>query len=191
MDRYWLITWTCYGTWLPGAQQGFVSRVRDEDGNLVIHNIPGTPFDADMPALEAHARAQMKGPPVSLDQAAAEAMIAQYQETCRIRGWELEAASVMHNHTHLVVGVVGDPEPESIRETFKSWATRAVKKLRPLPPNGAFWTAKGSNRKLPDERAVHDGVIYVVRKQPNPLAVWFHPKWQAAVDHYDQASRTP
>jgi hypothetical protein len=30
MDRYWLITWTCYGTWLPGARQGFVSHVPDE-----------------------------------------------------------------------------------------------------------------------------------------------------------------
>ena len=191
MDRYWLITWTCYGTWLPGARQGFVSHVRDEQGNLVIHNVPGTPIDADMPALEAHARSAMKGPPVSLDLAAAEALIAEYQETCRVRGWELEAASVMHNHTHVIVGVAGDPDPQSILETLKSWATRAVKKLRPLPTNGTFWTAKGSKRKLPDERAVRDGVLYVVRKQPNPLALWFHPKWQATIDDYDKASRTP
>lgn len=96
----------------------------------------------------------------------------------------------MDNHTH-VVGVPGDPEPASILETLKSWATRAVKKIRPLPPNGTFWTAKGFKRKLPDERAVRDGVIYVVRKQPNPLAVFYHPKWQAALDEYDKASRTP
>jgi hypothetical protein len=61
-------------------------------------------------------------------------MIAQYQETARIRTWSLEAASVMFNHTHIVVGVPGDPEPNSILETLTSWATRAVKKLRPLPP---------------------------------------------------------
>jgi REP element-mobilizing transposase RayT len=191
MDRYWLITWTCYGTWLPGARQGFVSHVRDEQGNLAIHNIPGTPFDADMPALEAHARPQMKGPAVSLDQAAAKAMIAQYQETCRIKGWELQAASVMFNHTHVVVGVAGDPEPQSILETLKSWATRAVRKLRTLPPNGTFWTAKGSKRKLPDDRAVRGGVVYVTRKQPNPLEVWFHPKWVTATDEYDRAGQTP
>jgi hypothetical protein len=47
-----------------------------------------------------------------------------------------------------------------------------LKKHRPLPPNGAFWTAKGSKRRLPDERAVRDGSIYVVKKQPNPLAVY-------------------
>jgi len=191
MDRYWLITWTSYGTWLPGAHQGFVSHVRDEQGNLVNHNIPGTQYDADMPALEAYARSKMTGPPVRLDRAAAEAMIGQYQETCRIRAWELQAASVMHNHTHVVLGVPGDPEPASILEALKSWATRAVKRIRHLPSNGTFWTAKGSKRKLPDERALCDGVIYVVRKQPNPFAVWFHPMWQAVIDAYDQASRTP
>jgi REP element-mobilizing transposase RayT len=172
MDRYWLITWTCYGAWLPGDRRGFVSHVRDEHGAMVIHNIPGTPYDADMPTLEAHARSQMAGSPVTLDHRDADALIQQYQETARIRRWELQAASVMFNHTHVVVGVPGDPDPESILESLKSWATRAVKKLRPLPANGTFWTAKGSKRKLPDERSLRDAVIYVVRKQPNPLAAW-------------------
>jgi hypothetical protein len=67
-----------------------VSQVRDEHKRLVIHNIPGTPYDADMPVLEAFARSQMKGP---LEQADAHALIEQYQETARIRGWDLRAAS--------------------------------------------------------------------------------------------------
>ena len=28
--------------------------------------------------------------------------------------------------------------------------------------------------------------IYVVRKQPNPLAVWYAPTWQAVLDAYDE-----
>ncbi|MBY0521838.1 MAG: transposase [Gemmataceae bacterium] len=190
MDRHWLLTWTCYGTWLPGDARGFVSHVRDEDGSLVIHNIPGTPYDADMPALEKYARSQMKGPPLRLEQPEADALIVQYQETSRIRQWELEAASVMYNHTHLVVSVGGDPDPQDVLELLKSWATRAVKKLRPLPANGTFWTAKGSKRKLPNERAVRDAVIYVVRKQPNPLAVWYAPRWETAIQEYDHRSLT-
>jgi hypothetical protein len=32
MDRFWLLTWTTYGTWLPGDERGFVSEVRDDSG---------------------------------------------------------------------------------------------------------------------------------------------------------------
>lgn len=186
MDRHWLLTWTAYGTWLPGDPRGFVSYVTLEDGSRVIHNIPGTPYDADMPKLLAHAREQMSGPPVSLDKRDADELIRQYQETAGIRKWLLCAASVMFNHTHVVLGVEGDPDPKQLLEACKSWATRALKKHRPLPPNGTFWTEKGSKRKLPDERAVCDSVIYVVRKQPNPLAVWWAPQFQDLIDEYDR-----
>jgi REP element-mobilizing transposase RayT len=184
MDRYWLITWTCYGNWLPGDERGFVGNVRDSDGVQISHNIPGTPCDADMPRLRSWVRQHMTGSPVTLERPDAEALIAQYQETARIRKWSLEAASVMYNHTHVLVGVPGDPDPESILETLKSWATRAVKKRRPMPPNGTFWTAKGSKRKLPDEEAVQAGAIYLVKKQPNPLAVFYGARWRDVLDAF-------
>src|SRR5947209_816005 len=31
MDRYWFLTWTTYGTWLPGDARGFVGRVWSAD----------------------------------------------------------------------------------------------------------------------------------------------------------------
>jgi len=196
MDRFWLITWTCYGTRLPGDEHGFVGNIR-VDGEQLTHNILGTPFDANMPRLEAWVKDQMKGPPVTLGTPEALAMIAQYQETAQIKKWGLLAASVMYNHTHIVVGVPGDPDPQSILETFKSWATRSIKKIRPIPPNGTFWTANGSKRKLPDADAVRGGVIYVVKKQPDPLAVWFASDWQEVLDAFERmksqetASRAP
>jgi hypothetical protein len=50
MDRYWFLTWTTYGTWLPGDARGFVGRVWNEDlGPRVKHNEPGTPYDANLP----------------------------------------------------------------------------------------------------------------------------------------------
>jgi REP element-mobilizing transposase RayT len=142
-----------------------------------------------MPWLHAWVRQHMTGPPVALEKSEADALIEQHQETARIRRWSLEAASVMYNHTHLVIGVQGDPDAESILETFKSWATRAVKKLRPLPANGTFWTAKGSKRKLPDGAALSGAVIYVVKKQPNPLAVFYASGWQSVLDAYRSEDR--
>ena len=94
-DRSWLITWTCYGNWLPGDRRGFVGNVRDENGIRIIHNVPGTPYDEDLPRLEAWVRQHMQGEPVTLTQPEADALITQYRETARIREWSLEAASVM------------------------------------------------------------------------------------------------
>jgi REP element-mobilizing transposase RayT len=184
MDRHWLITWTCYGAWLAGDSRAFVANVRGEDGRAVRHNIPGTPCDANMPLLEAWMRERMKGEPVALNGRDAEVLIAQYQETARIRGWDLQAASVMFNHTHVVVSVPGDPDPDLILETLKSWATRSLKKHRLLPPNGTYWTAKGSKRKLKDTDALAAAVVYVVKKQPNPLAVWYAPHWTGTLEAY-------
>jgi hypothetical protein len=96
----------------------------------------------------------------------------------------------MVNHTHIVVSVAGDPDPHLILETLKSWATRALKRHRPLPPNGTFWTAKGSKRKLGTDEARLGAVVYVVKKQPDPLAVYHAPVWQDAVDQYERSILT-
>ena len=45
----------------------------------------------------------MKGDPILLDVAQAEAVLAQFRETADFRRWLLLAGSVMANHVHLVV----------------------------------------------------------------------------------------
>ena len=83
----------------------------------------------------------------------------------------LLAAAVMANHVHLVVGVVGDPDPERILHSFKSYASRVLNKQWQRPRNGTWWTSSGSKRKLPSERAVTGAVRYVL-DQKHPLVVW-------------------
>jgi len=189
VDRYWHLTWTTYGTRLAGGAGGFVSNVYAEDGGPEVrHNVPGTPCDASMPLLEQYIRDRMLAGPFHLNRDQAAVLIAQYQETSRVRRYELCVAAVMADHTHLVVGVPGDPDPHHLRELFKSWATRALKKRWPLPANGSFFTAKGSVRKKEDEAAVLAAVTYVARKQENPLATFVGDRWLAAVAEYDRAS---
>ena len=178
MDRYWLLTNTCYGTWLPGARRGFVGRVWEhrpedpEDKPRAAHDLPGTPYDEDMPGLQERSRALMKGPPINLTTAQAEVLLAQLQETARIRGWELRAVAILFNHFHIVVGVPGDPHPGKILGDFKSWGTRTLSKRFGEPPSETWWTERGSKRKLPDERAITAAVHYVLYEQPNPLLTW-------------------
>ena len=169
MDRYWLLTWTTYGTWLPGDARGFVSPVRDDSGQSVIHNVFGTEYDHDLPALAQHAREALKSPPIYLTREQAQAVLEQFQQTAAHRNWKLCAAAVMANHAHIVVGVPGDPDPASLLHDFKAYASRALN--RRWPHTETWWTVSGSRRKLPDESAVTAAMRYVERQQA-PLAVW-------------------
>jgi REP element-mobilizing transposase RayT len=186
MDRYWHITWTMYGTRVAGHARGFVSNVYAEDGGPEVrHNIPGTDCDADIPGLERYVCEHMLADPYFLNADQAAVLISQYQDTSRIRGYELCVASVMADHTHLVIGVPGDPDPDHLRELYKTWATRALKARWPLPASGTFFTAKGSVRKKADVDALGQAVIYVARQQDNPLATFVGENWQAFVAEYD------
>ena len=126
MDRHWLLTNTMYGNWLPGNERGFVGRgwehrPFDPETPRVVHNIPGTPCDEDIPGLEQAAQQRMKGPPIHFQTVHAEVALTQFQETAEIRRWTILAVSIMFNHFHMVVGVVGDPKPGKILGDFKSW----------------------------------------------------------------------
>jgi len=178
MDRYWFLTNTCYSNWLPGDERGFVGRVKDRrpaDGagrQRVTHDLPGTPYDEDIPGLEDAARSLMKGPPIRLTTSHADAALAQFRETARFRAWELWAVAIMFNHFHIVVGVNEDPAPGKILGDFKSWGTRRLSKQFGKPVSETWWTERGSKRKLEDESDLISATNYVLYNQANPLLTW-------------------
>jgi REP element-mobilizing transposase RayT len=171
MDRHWLLTWTTYGTWLPGDPRGFVSNVADHAGKAVRHNAAGTPCDADIPALQRYMQQSLKGGPSYLTREQAVALLGQFQETAAHRGWQLLAVAVMANHVHLVVGASGDPDPESFLRDFKSYGSRVLNRRWGKPVSGTWWTESGSRRKLPESTAVRAAVAYV-KDQERPLVIW-------------------
>lgn len=171
MDRFWLLTWTTYGTWLPGDDRGFVSNVRLGNGPEVRHNAPGTTPDTKMRGLVLDSRERMLGPTIYLDDRQASVVLEQLIETARYRAWELAAVAIMPNHLHVVVGVPGDPEPDTLLRDFKSYASRRLNTAFAKPVSGRWWTQSGSRRKLPDDAAVQAAVAYV-RHQHSPLLVW-------------------
>jgi REP element-mobilizing transposase RayT len=188
MDRFWMLTWTTYGTWLPGDGRGFVSELRDESGEKVLHNTPGTPCDADLPPLQAYAASIMSEDAVRLDQAQADAVAAQLRETAAHRGWWILVLAVMANHVHVVVGVPGDPDPKKLLGDFKGWATRRLKEGWPGREN--WWTEGGSKRRKKSAEAIRAAVVYV-RDQPNALVVCIDPRVAARLAHLDEGERRP
>jgi REP element-mobilizing transposase RayT len=176
MDRYWLLTSTTYGNWLPGDERGFVSRVRDGEGRSILHNIPGTPYDADLPQVKEMASERLKCAAVRLNVEQAQTLLAQFQETATIRSWLLLAVAVMANHVHLVVGVPGDPSPASILRDFKSYGSRALNRRWTRPLSDTWWTESGSKRKLSSEADVLAAIRYVLGQQ-FPLVIWVNERY--------------
>jgi REP element-mobilizing transposase RayT len=171
VDRCWLLTWTTYGTWLPGDNRGFVGNIRDEGGPYVIHNQPGTKCDGENPRLAAHAKAVQKLRTVRLTRDQAATVCKQIQATAEFRRWTLFAVAVMANHVHIVVGVSSDPEPSTLLRDFKSYCARALNKTSAPGADRRWWTKSGSTRKVPDDASIRAAIRYV-RNQDWPLALW-------------------
>src|SRR5205807_1294014 len=136
------------------------------------HDIPGTPYEEEMPGLRRAALEQMNGPALYFDLEKAEIVLAQFQETARYRGHLLHAVSIMYNHLHFVVQVMDDPDPARLLADYKAYGSRALNRRFGKQPSETWWTTKGSKRKLKDEQALADAVYYVLYKQPKPLLLW-------------------
>jgi REP element-mobilizing transposase RayT len=180
MDRCWLLTWTTYGTWRPGDERGFVSDIRQPDGTTVIANRPGEDYTMGMRGLERFSKEAMSSDTVFLNSAQANCLLDQFLQTATYREWMLWAAAIMRNHVHLVVGVMGDPEPEAMLKDFKSYGSRVLNNRLKASENGRWWTASGSRRKLPDEPAIIAAIRYV-ESQQGALVIYVDPAWSSVI----------
>ena len=171
-DRFWLLTWTTYGTWLPGDGRGSITTIRDEpSGEWYRPNEYGTPVVPPSSGLEFLARGRMTGPPVRLNQEMAEMAAHQFQETARYRGWSIMALAIMANHVHVVLGTPGDPDPAQMLRDLKSYGARTLNKLYSRPQSGTWWTAGGSRRILKEDHSIMAAIEYVM-SQEHPLLLW-------------------
>ncbi len=176
MQRYWLLTWTTYGTWLPGDPRGFVGRVRIADGiRDEANQFQAEPHRASQPLL-ANSVQTLKQTPVRLNYSQADLLLQQFRETANYRRWIIAAGAVMSNHIHLVVGVPDDPEPSTLLRDFKSYGSRVLNRTTDIPAGHKWWTEHGSTRKLADETALSNAIAYVMQ-QEFPLVVWTDQEW--------------
>jgi len=181
MIRHWLLTSTFYGTWLPGDPRGFVGRVRDrrpEDAPepaRVQHDVPGTPYDQDLPGLHRASAALLKGKPVLIGVEHAQLLLAQFRETATYRGWTLLAVAILPNHIHLVVQTPDEANVTKVLGDFKAYGSRRLTAHFGKPLSGTWWTYDGSKRLLSDDRALAAAIHYVLYKQGSPLVTWCPP----------------
>jgi REP element-mobilizing transposase RayT len=143
------ITWTTYGTWLPGDARGWRDSRRG----------PQLP---DM-QLELEARTKMKFTEVRLrphDRVTVEKAIRSH---CHHRGWVLHAVNARSNHVHCVVS--GNENPQTIRDQLKANCTAQLRSQ----PNPLIvertWTQKGDCAVLFTDDELDNAVRYTVEAQ--------------------------
>src|SRR5262245_51221982 len=108
-----LITWTCYGTWLPGDARGYVSNTLLPQGGFQHkENRPGTTCTRDDPYTRDRARARMKQEPVYLSTVEAFIAAETIAQAALKRGWRIVRGAFMANHVHVLLQGCPDDGPQ-------------------------------------------------------------------------------
>ncbi len=159
----WLLTWTTYGSWLPGDARGFVSRRPSSDAGRVIRNIPGTPYDVDQKDVEEAARERMQGKPVTLERAHVLTVLGAFIEAARNHSISIVALSIMPDHVHLLCQ--GAQSGSELMQLFKGVSARRLGQAHPLTSAPRWWTKAGSKRHFRKREDLQPVVSYVCQQK--------------------------
>lgn len=157
--KAYLITFRCYGTWLHGDERGSVDRR--------YYNRYGEAKIGPNSELKAKKAALLKAEPFFLGAAERKVVDLAVREVCIVRGYALHALNVRTEHGHVVVGNAGSPE--HIMNSFKAYATKALRKAGLIGAETKPWSRHGSTRYLWTEEHIQKAVEYVVNGQGSEL----------------------
>jgi transposase IS200 family protein len=142
----YFLTWTAYGTWLPGDDRGWVKRHgRFEEPNR---------------GLERHAEILRDEDPLILTSEQRRIVEGTIQRHCEVRGWQLWIVRARTNHVHVVV-TANDVHPDTVMEQFKAWCTRKLKEADPATTRERWWTERGSTRYINHGDGLEQAILYV------------------------------
>jgi REP element-mobilizing transposase RayT len=144
----YLLTWTTYGTWLPGDGRGWVDKHK-----------PGL-IQKPNPTLQIAARNRMKEPPVILNSHFRQVVAETISQTCDIRDWTIHALAVQSNHVHVVI-CTPNTAPKQAMGVLKANSSRVLNKKTHCQNRKRWWTEGGSVRYLNTKNTVLAAIEYV------------------------------
>src|SRR5262245_21672283 len=152
----YFLTWSTYGTWLPGDERGWTEYRHG--------------WKLPDPIRKLEAEAKMTEDACLLDREQRNRVENQIAETCRFRGWTLHAVNCRSNHFHVVVAA--DTTPNKVRNDLKAWCTRRLRELDAARGRNDvcenWWAERGSKRYLNDEASLEAAIFYVRDGQEGP-----------------------
>ena len=136
-----MVTWTTYGSWLPGDKRGYVQNGRVLEGNKSICK-----------ACEK----LLKYPAIKMNQSEKEIVRAAILKEAERINQKIETLAVCTNHIH----IAARPGAKSIERTvcmYKSAATRALRNWR----KGPVWTKSFDKRFCFSEADLASRIKYI------------------------------
>ena len=146
---HYFITWTTYGTWLPGDLRGWSARRKG-------HQLPNS-------LLERWCRDQMKDDAVLLSSNDRATVEQACREHCAHRNWPLHAVSVRTNHVHVVLS--SDVEPRKVCSQLKANCTRHLRVQGSPLVRERTWTRGSDIEFIASDDDLEMAVLYVLEAQ--------------------------
>jgi hypothetical protein len=157
------ITFTTYGTWLPGSAKGKGSVDAE-------HNVSGTPFVEPDARREQRARVAMVEPLCVMGPEERAIVCKAIVELAKDRGWDLLAAHVRSNQLHVVIRA--DRDPGRLMSDLKARASRDLTLAGFGNGERRRWTRHGSTLHLYREEEVEAKVRYTLDGQGERMACY-------------------
>jgi REP element-mobilizing transposase RayT len=155
LDNYgYFITWTTYGTWLPGDSRGW-----RKNGYRPME---------PQPLLEDWCRARMLQSPVILDSVHRSKIEAVCRDHAKRRSWNLIAMNARSNHVHVVVQAPNH-SPQIVRDQLKANATRVLREPPEAIIQQKLWTRGGDCELIRTETDLEQIVAYVIEGQDSKI----------------------
>ncbi len=112
----YLITFTCYGTHLPGSEKLSVDK---------LHREYGTPFVAPNRSYEDYAARLIKEPQYRLDENSRWEVLDAIVDHCKKKRWRPVAIHIRSTDCHPVIGAENAPS-KRMRDQFKAAASKRL-----------------------------------------------------------------
>ena len=148
------ITWTTYGTWLPGDMRGW----RRKGGNQI-----------PQPLLVEWCRKRMTGEAVLLEPNDRRTIEEACHAHCNHRSWHLYAVNARTNHVHVVVAA--DMSPQKVRDQLKANCTAALRRQAQPLLLVRTWSKGGDCDILDTDDDVCAAVMYTSERRSEPTAL--------------------
>ena len=140
------ITWTTYGSWLPGDSRGWVDK----------HN---SQLQSPDPIKQNAARTRMKESAVLLNSQYRKIVKNTIEQVCHFKNWKIHALCVYTNHIHIVISA-DNIHPKQIMQTLKAYCSRRLNESIPSPRKH-WWTRLGSTRYINTKTSLNNTIEYV------------------------------